>query len=345
MHRMKPGIQNFPQNGEKFSTPPTPLPPSRPPRPHRGGWGLDLQCSAPHGGMSVWLSRPKCTHIPSVVGVAGTRGTPRPESFTWVSVSSHDFPRFPCDPNTLPETHRPCQPADAEEQQTGLPAAHSSALVPGEPFPVSKHCYCTLPHHFAHFSAGCLRDFAFRAMQVRYTWMSCVVFFFVVNASTKYRIGGYSHLLQKDITRLNNFFLKCFDFSFKITQPYRTKKYTNLLQKENTRADGCSVYELHFSHGTPCSRTYRPRQPPNCPPKKAFKRPRCAISLRDGGFCAKFVLFRGSQPLLPHLCPVSVLVGAYMGYIRKALEKGFPEMYGLGGGVRNNIFCTIGRYL
>ena len=28
-----------------------------------------------------------------------------------------------------------------------------------------------------------------------------------------------------------------------------------------------------------------------------------------------------------------------MGYIRKALEKGFSEMYGLGGGGSGTIFC------
>ena len=32
-----------------------------------------------------------------------------------------------------------------------------------------------------------------------------------------------------------------------------------------------------------------------------------------------------------------------MGYDRKALEKGFSEMYGLGG-VQNHIFSKIGRY-
>ena len=30
-------------------------------------------------------------------------------------------------------------------------------------------------------------------------------------------------------------------------------------------------------------------------------------------------------PHLPHLCPVSVPVGGYMGYIRKALEEGYSE--------------------
>ena len=38
--------------------------------------------------------------------------------------------------------------------------------------------------------------------------------------------------------------------------------------------------------------------------------------------------------LLPHLCLLSALYGGgggHVGYIRKALEKGFLEMYGLGG--------------
>ena len=52
------------------------------------------------------------------------------------------------------------------------------------------------------------------------------------------------------------------------------------------------------------------------------------------------------MPLLPYLCPLSVPKGGgYVGYIRKALEKGFSEMYWLGGGgVRNHIFSKIGRY-
>ena len=55
------------------------------------------------------------------------------------------------------------------------------------------------------------------------------------------------------------------------------------------------------------------------------------ISLRDVGFHANTEGFQGSVPLLPHLCPLSVLKrggGGGMGYIWKALEKGFSEMYG-----------------
>ena len=70
----------------------------------------------------------------------------------------------------------------------------------------------------------------------------------------------------------------------------------------------------------------------------------CTISLRDVESRANTERFQGSVPLLPHLCPLSVLKGGYMGYIRKALEKGFSEMYGFGGGVWNHIFSKIGHY-
>ena len=39
--------------------------------------------------------------------------------------------------------------------------------------------------------------------------------------------------------------------------------------------------------------------------------------------------FRGLVPLLPHLCPLSILGVGYVGYIRKALEKGFQNTPGL----------------
>ena len=44
---------------------------------------------------------------------------------------------------------------------------------------------------------------------------------------------------------------------------------------------------------------------------------------------------------VPAECPKG---GGYVGYIRKALEEGFSEMYGWGGGVRNHIFSKIGHY-
>ena len=43
------------------------------------------------------------------------------------------------------------------------------------------------------------------------------------------------------------------------------------------------------------------------------------------------------MPLLPDLCSLSVPSAGVCGYIRNALEKGFSEMYGLGG-VQNHIF-------
>ena len=46
-------------------------------------------------------------------------------------------------------------------------------------------------------------------------------------------------------------------------------------------------------------------------------------------FCAGSVGFWGSMPLLPHLCPLSVPEVGYVGYIRKALEKGYLEHPGL----------------
>ena len=58
------------------------------------------------------------------------------------------------------------------------------------------------------------------------------------------------------------------------------------------------------------------------------------ISLGDIRFCANTERFQGSVTLLPHLCPLSVPKGGggYVGYIRKALEKGFWRCMGLGGG-------------
>ena len=51
------------------------------------------------------------------------------------------------------------------------------------------------------------------------------------------------------------------------------------------------------------------------------------ISLGDVRFRANTERFQGSVPLLPHLCPLSVPKGGggYVGYIRKALEKGYLE--------------------
>ena len=56
------------------------------------------------------------------------------------------------------------------------------------------------------------------------------------------------------------------------------------------------------------------------------------ISLRVGGDRANSVGFRWSLSLLPYLCPMCVLRGGgggYVGYIRKALEKGYLEHPGL----------------
>ena len=52
------------------------------------------------------------------------------------------------------------------------------------------------------------------------------------------------------------------------------------------------------------------------------------------------------MPLLPRLCPLSVPKGGggYVGDIRKALEKGFSEMHGLGGGSGTIFFPKIGHY-
>ena len=51
------------------------------------------------------------------------------------------------------------------------------------------------------------------------------------------------------------------------------------------------------------------------------------ISLGDVEESANFVCFMGLLPLLPHLCPLSVLYGGggYGGYIQKALEKGYSK--------------------
>ena len=58
----------------------------------------------------------------------------------------------------------------------------------------------------------------------------------------------------------------------------------------------------------------------------------CSISLWDTAFGANTERFQGLVPLLPHLCPLSVPKGGVCGVYRKALEKGFSEMYWLGGG-------------
>ena len=58
---------------------------------------------------------------------------------------------------------------------------------------------------------------------------------------------------------------------------------------------------------------------------------RVIISLWDTVFGANTERFQGLVPLLPHLCPLSVPKGGVCGYIWKALEKGFLEMYWLGG--------------
>ena len=83
------------------------------------------------------------------------------------------------------------------------------------------------------------------------------------------------------------------------------------------------------------------------------------ISLGIGTICANFVRFRGSQPSLPQLCPVSVWGGGGMGYIWKALEKGYLDTLGLhvvlmiwvrfscvleGAGVACCLFLSTGSY-
>ena len=52
----------------------------------------------------------------------------------------------------------------------------------------------------------------------------------------------------------------------------------------------------------------------------------------DTAFHANTERFQGLVPLLPHLCPLSVPKVGYVGYIWKALEKGFSEMYWFRGG-------------
>ena len=73
------------------------------------------------------------------------------------------------------------------------------------------------------------------------------------------------------------------------------------------------------------------------------------ISLGIGRFCANSVGFRWSLSLLPHLCPLCVPCGGggYVGYIRKALEKGYSEHPGSACCTDNmfQIFVRFGRYL
>ena len=52
---------------------------------------------------------------------------------------------------------------------------------------------------------------------------------------------------------------------------------------------------------------------------------RTYISLGAVVFHANTERFQGLVPLLLHLCPLSVPKGGYVGYIRKALEKGYLE--------------------
>ena len=54
------------------------------------------------------------------------------------------------------------------------------------------------------------------------------------------------------------------------------------------------------------------------------------ISLGDGEDCANSVGFRWLSSLLCYLCPMCVPKGGYVGYIRKALEKGYLEPRGAG---------------
>ena len=67
-----------------------------------------------------------------------------------------------------------------------------------------------------------------------------------------------------------------------------------------------------------------------------------SLSIRNEG--ANMEDFQGSVLVLPHLCPLSVSEVGYAEYIRKALEEGFSEMYGLGPGRSltgggKNVFC------
>ena len=76
--------------------------------------------------------------------------------------------------------------------------------------------------------------------------------------------------------------------------------------------------------------------------------PFACISLGIGRFCANSVGFRWSSSLLPYLCPLCVpWGGGYVGYIRKALEKGYLEHPGSACCTDDmfEIFVRFGRYL
>ena len=73
---------------------------------------------------------------------------------------------------------------------------------------------------------------------------------------------------------------------------------------------------------------------------------RIQISLGDVQNCANTVGFRGLVPVFPHLCPLSVPEVGYVGYIRKALEKGYLEHRGLHAVLTTClIFVRFGRCL
>ena len=74
------------------------------------------------------------------------------------------------------------------------------------------------------------------------------------------------------------------------------------------------------------------------------------ISLGDVGDCANSVGFRWSSSLLHYLCPRSVLYGGgggYVGYIWKALEKGYLEHHASACGTDDmfEIFVRFGQGL
>ena len=64
------------------------------------------------------------------------------------------------------------------------------------------------------------------------------------------------------------------------------------------------------------------------------------ISLGDGEDCANSVGFQWSSALWRYLCPMCVPLGGYVGYIRKALEKGYLEHLGL-----HAVLTTFLRFL
>ena len=78
----------------------------------------------------------------------------------------------------------------------------------------------------------------------------------------------------------------------------------------------------------------------------ACRAPLVTKSLGDVGDCANLVGFQWSSSFLRYLCPLSVSWGGgYVGYIGKALEKGYLEHPGSAGCTDNmfEIFVRFGQ--